>query len=283
MSVAEADKALVAPKPARTATRFAEISGPGQRVPLATPREPIPISEALPTAYTGPAEPRPVLTAPPEPPLLAAIRAHLEHRPADAAELLRGYDPGNREILTRLLPALVHAKAADLNQPADAAVLAAQLGSAAEAAARTAPLAVRKACFVSDVKQYGVYSPLPVDYVFLPGGKAMLYAEIGNVVSDPSPHPAGGDGFATRVHCTLQLLDHAGHPVALTDPKHGRPAGVIEMPNTDFTRSPIRDYFLVFEFQVPNEPGPFTATFDVKDPKSGRGVRRSVPFRVGGG
>jgi hypothetical protein len=106
---------------------------------------------------------------------------------------------------------------------------------------------------------------------------AVLYAEVENAPSDPTQHPGGGDGFVTRLNCELELLDAAGKALAKFTP-----ANVPDMAVADYTRSRLKDVFLRMQFQVPKVPGAYTLVFDVRDPATGRAVRKAVEFRVAG-
>lgn len=212
---------------------------------------------------------------PPDPPLVAAVRDYLENRPDRAVEHLRGLEPANQDLLLRLLPAVAHAQQARLNDPSDAGDLAIKVEAAAEAVARLAPLRVTKACFVERVKQFGVYDALPAGYAFLPGGTVLLYVELQNAPSDPTPHPSGGDGYVTRLNCELRLRDAAGELLAGYDPETVRGMKV-----NDFTRSQLRDVFLVSRFQVPQTPGTYTVEFIVRDPANGRTARKVIELLV---
>jgi hypothetical protein len=291
------------PAPARTSAaghrfkEYAAITGPGQRLttggvaqaaaPSVGPPVPIPDPPAAPaplattvSAVQPPsAEPRIALSPPPpaDHPLLAAIRAYLDNRPDQAVEHLRGLDPANQDLVLRLIPAVVHAQRARPRDAADMTVLAAEVGAAADAAARVAPLRIGKACFVESVKQFGVYTPMPPGYAYLPGGAAVLYVEVPNAPSHPTPHPGGGDGYVTRLDCELRLHDGAGKLLARFDP-----ANAPDMAVKEYTRSPIRDLFLRFQFQVPNAPGAYAAEFVVRDPATGRAARKVVEVRVAG-
>ena len=184
---------------ARQTPRFKEmICAPGQTVakidmqPAPAP-PPATADSRPPLAQASASDPPRLL---PDPPVVAAVRAYLDNRPGDAAELLRGLDPANREAVIRLLPALAAAKTGKLTPGgADAGTYAHLLATAADAAARQAPLRVKKACFVSIVKQFGVYDPLPEGKRFLPGGEGQLYLELANVASDP---PAVSSSFSAR-------------------------------------------------------------------------------------
>lgn len=277
--------AAARPAPAEKFATHRNITRPGEVVrlnePAAAPPAPVPDPPTVTAGAVQPPVPAVQVALspppPPDPPLVAAVRAYLDNRPDLAVEHLRGLDKTNQELLIRLLPAVAHAQHADRRDAADLAVLATKVEAAADAVARVAPLQVGKACFVSSVKQYGVYDPLPVGYAFLPGGMVQLYAEVQNAPSDPTPHPGGGDGYVTRLTCELRLFDAAGKLLAKFDP-----ANVPDMAVNDFTRSQLRDVFLRLQFQVPRAAGAYTAEFAVRDPATGRAARKAVEFRVAG-
>lgn len=206
-----------------------------------------------------------------DPPLVLALRDYLEGRTDKAIERIKDLSPANQELLLRLFPALVQASKTDLNRNAtDAALLGSQLDAASDAAARLAPIKIRKACYVARVMQFGVYDPVPEKHVFLPGGSGVLYLELQNVPSVPAELPAGGKGFVTKLSCSHTLLDDAG--------KAAGPPRKFE--HAEFTRSQVRDYFLKFEFDVPAAPGRYTLVIEVSDgPK--RTTRHQVELRVG--
>lgn len=299
------------PKPA--GDRFAEsITAPGQRVALndAPPAAPAPVVTA---ARGGPVEPPGAVPAPPpppagdgaqhagavnvlspepsafrppaaDPPVLDALRRHLENR-ADADDPLRGLPRPNQELLGCLLPLVSAATSADLSgrNPAQAAVVAKQLTAVAEVAADAAPLVVRKAVFVERVRQYGDYDPVPPEHRFLPGGGlAMLYVEIDNVPSVPTPRPTGGPGYLTLLSASLQVRDAAGAAVEQLAPQQHKPVSALRYELKDHPRSPIRDFYVPFQFGLPPKPGRYTVTIEVRDPATGRTVRHEVPFRVDG-
>ena len=80
---------------------------------------------------------------------------------------------------------------------------------------------------------------------------------------------AEGDGFVTELACTLQVTDAGGAVVPLMD-RNRRLVPALTDTKRDFTRSPIRDYFLLFRFPIPDRPGEYTVTVKVLDPAGGR-------------
>ena len=265
-----------AAKPAaRSAPRFAEmISAPGQTIAKSDAPAKPETGVATPAAGVQPPQPnetRPTLAPPAlDPPLVAALRAYLENRPDLAAEYLRSFDPANRDLLAKLLPAAVAARGGAPDAEA--------LDAVALAAAKAGPIKLRKACFVSSVKQFGVYDPLPDGYAFLPGGaEGQLYLELANVVSEPTDHPRGGPGFVVRADCTLQVTDERGQTLSRFDPTNS-PKGAMDL--AESTRSPCRDFFLSLKFPLPHAPGNYTLTLDVREASTGRSVRHTAGFRV---
>ena len=148
----------------------------------------------------------------------------------------------------------------------------AQVGpSAAEAAAKLCPLKIRKSCFVLQVFQFGVYEPIRPQHVFLPGGCGVLYLELQNAPSLPAELPAGGKGFVTRLSGSTSWLDSEGKPFGTSKP----------LEHTEYTRSPVRDYFLKIEFDVPSLPGNYTLAVELFDPATKRKARQAVELKVG--
>ena len=216
----------------------------------------------------------------PDVPLITALRSYLDNRQDSAIDHLSRFDKPNQELLLLLLPLTAEAQNADLSggTPKDPAMLMNYLEDATAMVARVAPLIVRKTCFVSSVAQYGVYEPILAGYRFLPGGMAMLYIEIGNVPSVPT----GSEGFATKLVHTLQIHDANGKVVEQFDKVEKR-----LMPQTTFaepiiTRSQVHDFFVKFEMTIPEKPGKYTLTFEVRDPVNARKVRKTVDFQVAG-
>ena len=280
---------------------FARLRSPGERVALrdADPTETPDPPRALPTNpgspavlgtdFRPPAEPMPIpiptpiASGPPpfDSPLVAAVRAYLDNRPDLALEYLKQFDPQNQELLLQLIPAIVKASQTNLEKagPHDLAVLVSQLESAAAGLSGKVPLMVDKACFVRDIRAFGRYDPLPEGHVFKAQARAELYAEVRNVPTEPVTLPTGVGGFITKLICTLEVHDAAGNVVELPD-ETGKLVPIQKDTKRDFSRSPVRDYFLLFRFPVPSKPGTYKVTFGIHDPANGRAVSRIMAFRV---
>ncbi len=216
----------------------------------------------------------------PDSPLVGALRAHLEHRPAAAVDQLAGFDRPNQELLLLLLPTLAEARDTDLSgrDAKAAAQLAEQLGAASAVVRKAAPLVLRKVAFAASITQYGVYEPLPESYRYLPGALANVYVELDNVPSVPT----GPDAYLTRLTTSLQVHDANGQVVEQFDPGYGRQVPLISIAQAAQTRSPVRDFFLKVEFAMPEKTGRYTLTLEVRDPANGRKVRKVVPFTIQG-
>jgi hypothetical protein len=308
--------ATATPPPAAPRDGFAAlVPAPGQAVPLnppadrptavATAARPAPVEP--PAGAVAPPEVAPAPPAPPPtrqasadapllgpdpaglrppasaPPLLLALQAHLDDRPEAAAEHLRGFGRPNQELLTHLLPAVAAARHADLGGHGSkgTAALARQLAAATELVAEAAPLAIRKAVFVSKVEMFGRYEPMPAGHRFLAGGRGcMLYLELENAPSLPVALPGGGAGYVTRLDGTARIHDAAGQAVEQPDEQTGRPTTAVRFAVTETARSPLRDVYGLYEFPLPSRPGRYTLTVELRDPNSGRTARATVDFVV---
>jgi hypothetical protein len=219
-----------------------------------------------------PTEPFRVASLPGESPVMAAVRAYFDGRTDAAAERISALDPSSRQTLLAMLPALAQLQRSELSKsPQDAALVVRQLEDAADAAGKAAPLAFRKACLVWQVRQFGDYEPVPDKHPFLPGSTAVVYLELANAPCVPAAVPAGGTGYVTRLACSWQLLSADRKPIAAR----------VSLPQyASFSRSPIRDYFLKMEFDVPNTPGQYLLEIELRDPATNRLARQSVEVIV---
>ncbi|HET6573759.1 MAG TPA: hypothetical protein VFG68_09175 [Fimbriiglobus sp.] len=224
-------------------------------------------------------------TAPADPMLVAVVRAFLDNRPDLAKKRLEELDGPNQELLLRLVPALVSATRVDLGTPnTEVGDLVRQVEAALAVLSARAPLAIEKACFCRWLLNFARYEPLPERPAFAPGTWAALYVEMRNVPSVPASRPTEGEGYLTRLVCTLQVHDAAGAVVPVPD-QANKLVPTLTDDKRDFTRSPVRDYFLLFRFRTPLKPGAYTVHFQVQDPASGRpgsgrAVSRIMSFRV---
>jgi hypothetical protein len=291
------------PAPIEPVREFAVLPRvPGERVALSNPDEVQP-GQAKPLAHQpiadpdlteiAPPTPQPLqLTEPPssapvlaDPPLVAAVRAYLDNRPDLALEHLRALDKPNQELMLQLIPAFVQAARMNLAQPSsvDVGMLVAQLeapNSPLAALAAKAPLFVDKAMFCRDIRGFGRYTPFQDQATLKTGQIVFLYVELRNTPSVRTATAADGEVFETALDCTLQIQDARGGVVELFDQKAMKLVPILHDPKRDLTRSPIRDYFIAFQFPVPVKPGDYAVTVGVHHAPTHRAVSRTMRFRA---
>ena len=271
------------------------IRGPGEQMPVADPDAGVRHREST-AAASVPAEPDavrpdvpPVPAVPrlqpvplPDPPLVAAVRAYLDGHSEQAVEHLKPLDKANQELMLQLIPVVVRASQVDLVRagPTELGMMAAPLEAAADTLSARAPLGLERAYFCRSVKDFGRYDPLPDRHPFRPWAAAELYVEVKNAPSEPvTASPGEGDGYVAKLTWTLQVRDATGATVELPGPDR-RPVPIQSGVKRDFTRSPVRDYFLLFRFPVPGKAGSYAVSIEVRDPATGRAVSRTIPLRV---
>lgn len=220
----------------------------------------------------------------PDGPLVSAIRAHLDNQYGAAVNYLGGFDKPNQELLLLLLPLLDSARNTDLtgHDPRSVAALAKQVDAVGDLVNKSAPLEIKTTAFVHRVVQFGIYDPLPAGYRFLPGGIGLLYAEIDRTSDPPAVLSNGEAGYVTKLEGTLQLKDATGQVVTLYDKESGKMLPELPFKRADFTRSPVRDFFLKIEFPVPEKPGRYSLVLEIRDPnpENPRRSRKAVDFQV---
>lgn len=288
------------PTPVEPVREFAVLPrAPGERVALSNPVEPgerpglsRPLTAPDPTEIAPPT-PQPLqFSEPPsaapvvvDPPLVAAVRAYLDNRPDLALEHLRALDKPNQELMLQLIPAFVQASRMNLAQPSsvDVGLLVAQLespNSPLAALASKAPLFVDKAVFCRDIRGFGRYSPFQEQTTLKAGQIVFLYVELRNTPSVRTATPSDGEVFETSLDCTLQIQDASGGVVGLYDQKTAKMVPILHDPKRDITRSPLRDYFIAFQFPVPVKPGEYAVTVGVHHSPTHRAVSRTIRFRA---
>lgn len=226
------------------------------------------------------APPVPTVAAPPpDPPLVRAVRAYLDDQPKLAVEYLQTFDPVTQNLLLRLIPVVVQASQLSPAKPHEVGMLVGSLDATAASLAAKAPLMIEKVCFCEEFSSFGHYKPQSNQQVLRPGRIAQLYIEVRNVPCEPTADPADGEGYVTKLVRSIELRDASGAVIELTD-KHGKRVPKIQDVKQDFSRSPLRDYFVLFRFDTPSKPGAYVVTVEVRDPQSGRAVSKPVPFRV---
>ncbi|QEL18035.1 hypothetical protein [Limnoglobus roseus] len=265
----------------------ASLLPPNEPVNPIVPPDPVPASATVPNHLpdSGLLEPR-ERGPRPDGPLVLALRAHLDNQYGAAVNHLGSFEKPNQELLLLLLPLLDTARTTDLTgrDPKGVADLARQLDAVGELVAKTAPLEIKTTAFVYKVVQYGVYDPLPAGYRFLPGGIGLLYAEIDRASAPPAVQSNGEAGYVTKLEGSIQLKDATGQIVNLYDIEKGKMVPELPFKRADFTRSPVRDFFLKVEFPVPEKAGKYSLILDIRDsePDTPRRSRKVVEFQVGG-
>jgi hypothetical protein len=231
----------------------------------------------------------PVITlappTPPDPPVVAALRALLEKRPGEALDLLKNYDKANQDILLCLLPLAVRLAEGSLQHPhpGELAVVLEQLRTLERSLAERSALGIEKMCLCRRIDSYGVYEKAPDDWAYAAGvgdqaGELVqVYVELRNFANKQQ-----GSSYETCLASTLEIRDYRGNLVWRRD----FPA------QPDQSHSPRHDYFINYRFALPPHlpPGSYVLWIQVKDltGQPGKDVpvyrtaRRSLDFRVRG-
>jgi hypothetical protein len=240
------------------------------------PPAPVETSEA---AAAEPAKPAPETTAREDEPLVKALRCFLDKQPANAVEILQGYDRANQELLLSLLPLAVRLteSSVDRVEPLELTNLIDQLHSLSLPLQRRAGLRIARLCFCKDIKGFGMYDPLPEDQAVFQGGSdghageaVQVYVEMRNFHSE-----AQGIFALIRLKSALQIRNYQGKVVWEYD----------KFPDKDFSRTPRQDYFINYKIYVPAHlaPGSYTLVVQVQDVLA-QPLRppamRSLEFRV---
>jgi len=140
------------------------------------------------------------------------------------------------------------------------------LADAAASLADAAPLEVRNLAFCRAVQSFGSIERF--DHCeFAPGQRVLLYAEIENFRSEPTPR-----GYHTSLRSTYEIVDATGRPVAPPE----------SATTEDYCLSPRRDYFIGCDFRLANSlrPGAHTLRLRVDDLKTRKSAVASVDFTI---
>lgn len=219
-----------------------------------------------------------------EPPLLAALRAHLDGKPERAFESISSLDRHNQEVILALLPVLTRGASANLaGDPLGAAILVDQLRVTASRLEPFAALRVETALFCDAIEGYGRYKPSSVNKPYAPKEGATLYLEVRNLVCQPFAGPEG-QTYLTMAHVRAEVKDVYGNSVDLPHPKeYRRKVKVVQYDEKRYSRSPLHDFHMIFVFPVPANPGVYTVQLELSDAAGKRSVKTPpVEFRVAG-
>ncbi|HEX5269513.1 MAG TPA: hypothetical protein VFW33_03450 [Gemmataceae bacterium] len=253
---------------------------------------PAPLPPLSPAAATPPGTARPAASIAPAPqerrkpaadePLVVALRAYLQKRPADALDALRRYEKANQDMLLVALPFAARLTEGDIDKvsPREAAELADLMQGVEERLRQRAALRVEKMLFCRQIDDFGEYVPREAVNGMAtfeggagdqPGETIRVYVELRNVSSRQR-----GDSYETRLTGGVELLDFDGRSVYLYDFKPEQHRG----------QSPRHDFFVNCYFSVPRNipPGRYTLRVEVRDitglPADAAGAGRAPPHRV---
>ena len=189
-------------------------------------------------------------------------------RKDDALQPLPGAPPAAQQFMSKELEGLsawldAEATPDDARRAADARpALVEALAKLAEAA----PLLVRNLAFCTEVQSYGCNKRFE-KYEFQQNQEVLLYAEVENFVSEPTPK-----GFHTSLRSIYQILDSHGQRVA----EHAFP------PTDEHCQNPRRDFFIGFHLRLPKrmDPGKYSLRLSIEDLKCAKAGEASIDFSI---
>ena len=156
----------------------------------------------------------------------------------------------------------------DVEQTPDAARRAAEakpvLAEALAKLAESAPLTVRNLAFCTEVLSYGCAKRFD-KYEFAPNQEVLLYAEVENFASEPTPK-----GYHTSLRSSYQILDARGQRVA----EH------TFAPTEEYCQNLRRDFFIGYHLRLPKQigPGKYTLRLSIEDLKCRKTGQASIEF-----
>jgi hypothetical protein len=240
----------------------------------------------LPGAADPPARARPTPTQQQESkktrsdePLVVALRAYMQKRPADALEALGRYEKANQDMLLVALPFAARLTEGDIDKvsPREAAELADLVQGVEDRLRQRAALRIEKMLFCRQIDDFGEYVPRPTVNGMptfeggagdQPGETVRVYVELRNVSSKQR-----GDSYETRLAGSIELLDFELHTAYRFD----------FTPEQHRGKSARHDFFVNCSFSVPRKipPGRYTLRVEVRDitdqPADAAGLKRSPP------
>ncbi|HOM16157.1 MAG TPA: hypothetical protein PLQ00_02455 [Thermoguttaceae bacterium] len=129
-----------------------------------------------------------------------------------------------------------------------------------------APLTLRGLAFATEVQSFGCYGGFD-KYEFQPGQEVLLYAEVENFQSQPTPK-----GFHTKLRSRYQIFNAEGHSSAEQ-----------EFPVTEeYCRQIRRDFFIAYPVRLPQDlpPGRYTLKLSLEDLHRGEVCQGSIEFTI---
>jgi hypothetical protein len=263
------------PPPVRkddTPATLAPLTSPQAAPPNATPPAPVVVPQHQESKKPTSDEP-----------LVIALRAYMQKRPADALDALRRYEKSNQDMLLVALPFAARLTEGDIDKvsPREAAELADLVQGVEERLRQRAALRIEKMLFCRQIDDFGEYQPREAVNGMAtfeggagdqPGETVRVYVELRNVSSRQR-----GDCYETRLAGSIELLDFDGRSAYRKD----------FPPEQHRGQSPRHDFFVNCSFSVPRKvpPGRYTLRVEVRDittlPPDAPGAKYSPPsYRV---
>ena len=129
-------------------------------------------------------------------------------------------------------------------------------------------MALRNLTFCTEVLSYGCLKRFE-KYEFTPNQEVLLYAEVENFASEPTPK-----GYFTSLRSSYQILDAQGRRVA----EHAFPA------TEEYCQNRRRDFFIGYHLCLPKglPPGKHSLQLVIEDLTSRKVGQGAVEFEVKG-
>jgi len=140
------------------------------------------------------------------------------------------------------------------------------LRRAADSLAEAAPLEVHNPAFCRAIDGFGSIKRFET-YVFRPGQRVLLYAEVENFRAEPTPR-----GYHTSLQSRYTIVDRAGKQIDRNE----------AIATEEYCANQRRDFFLGCDFRLPRQirPGPYTLTLAVEDRKTGKTAETKIEFTI---
>lgn len=140
------------------------------------------------------------------------------------------------------------------------------LGEAVVRLGELAPLVVRNLAFCTEIQSFGCNTPFP-NYEFAPGQAVLLYAEVDNFTSEPTPK-----GYHTALRSRYRIFDSQGRCVEDQD----------FTLTEEYCRNRRRDFFIGYHLGLPGQlaPGRYTLELTIEDLKSNKVGQSPIEFSI---
>lgn len=192
----------------------------------------------------------------------------LANDPEESLRVIPRLPPAEQEFWTHFLWSLqTSLNGSDLDTAERRQQALVELQTAVRQLQLSSPLTVRNLAFCHRIDGFGSYETYPED-IFMPGESVLLYCELQNFDSEPTP-----DGFyETRISCRVEIVK-AGEDLVADQHDFGSTA--------DFCRVQRKDYFQSFRLNLPElTAGEYELRLRMEDEFSGKVAVESVPVTI---